>query len=339
MILASLLVLAGSVSAKVSTNYRNAILLAYSPVNSVYEDDNIRLEIYDEALWATNKTKKPIFIDISRCFLVNNGASYPMWTESVDEKKASKGGTTTDIASYVTIAPATGDKQNATFICDMSQRLYGEYSSVGSPSEDFSEYDKRFLELVCDLVNESLTADPKIKSHIGTVTRHFTEDESISNIGASIAYAFDKKAENWSDAAISTWVSDAIFAPYYVDVPKKLSKNEKKGYGLKEIAPMVVHVKGDSPFEFDEDKSPIIACDWNGNFNKGTFKLSPIKIKAETNKDVKLGVFLMTGGIKSDRFKPLYETYYKTVLQFMGKDADWGKMSHTSSIKNTKQTK
>lgn len=31
----------------IKTDYRNALILAYSQANSVYEDDNIKLEIYD----------------------------------------------------------------------------------------------------------------------------------------------------------------------------------------------------------------------------------------------------------------------------------------------------
>ena len=48
----------------IKTSYRNALILAYSQANSVYEDDNIKLEIYDEQLWAINKTSKTIFIDL-----------------------------------------------------------------------------------------------------------------------------------------------------------------------------------------------------------------------------------------------------------------------------------
>lgn len=56
----------------IKTDYRNALILAYSQANSVYEDDNIKLEIYDEQLWATNKTKKTIFIDLAQCFSFHN---------------------------------------------------------------------------------------------------------------------------------------------------------------------------------------------------------------------------------------------------------------------------
>lgn len=51
---------------EIKTNYRNALVMAYSPANNVFEDENIKLEIYGERLWATNKSNKTIFIDLSQ---------------------------------------------------------------------------------------------------------------------------------------------------------------------------------------------------------------------------------------------------------------------------------
>ena len=78
----------------IKTSYRNALILAYSQANSVYEDDNIKLEIYDEQLWAINKTSKTIFIDVAQCFVFHNGRSIPLKGDANnkkgDDKKASK---------------------------------------------------------------------------------------------------------------------------------------------------------------------------------------------------------------------------------------------------------
>lgn len=327
------------VSAKdLSTNYRNALIFAYSPVNSVYEDENIKLEIYNEQLWATNKTKKTIFIDRSQCFLVHNGSSYPMWSAHQDEKDASKKGATTSIDEFVTIAPAMGSKTNETHVCNLGNRLYGSYSSTESPSEDFSEYDLRLLNIIGDLVNESQNADPKGKQYLGASSRHLTEDESVNNIGASIAYAFSKRSEDWTSVTISTWVSDIIFAPYYVSQPKDLSKKEKQGFGVKETKPAVIHINADSPFEFVEDKSPIIVADWEGNFKKGTFELKPtripkvtktMKFTAKLAKIQTLGLF--------DSLEPFSETYLKSIIKFDGSSSDWGKMNYVNEVAKTEQ--
>lgn len=250
------------------TKYRTALVMAYSPANNVFEDDNIKLEIYGERLWATNKTDKTIFIDLSQCFLIHNGSSYPMFDKQQDEKHASKKKISTSIDEFISIAPSVGSKQNETFICNLAGNLYGKYSTTESPSGDFSEYQERFLSLINELVNESLAEDPKGKNCLGTASRHLTEDESVNNVGASLAYAFNKRSEEWTSVAISTWVSDVCFAPYYIDMPVELSKKEKQGFGIKKTEAAKIYIKADSPFEFEKDKSPVVVCDWVGDFKR-----------------------------------------------------------------------
>lgn len=321
---------------KVKTSYRNALVFAYSQANSVFEDDSIKLEIYDQCLWATNKTKKTIFIDYSQCFMVHNGSSFPMFDKKQNEKHASKKGVTTSVDEFITIAPATGSEQNATFICNMTTGIYGNYTSTTSPSEKFSDYDKRLLTLIAQLTDESKEGDPKGKEYLGTATRHLTEDESINNIGASIAYAFNKRTENWTTVALSTWVSDIIFAPFYVQMPKDLTKKEKRGFGAKETDPAVVHVRADSPFEFDKDKSPIIVSDWEGNFKKGTFTLETTRVaKKKKHSALKIiGAFFTYG---ATLLVPPSEIYYKSILNFDGAQADWGKLDYAPEIMKTEQ--
>ena len=324
----------------IKTDYRNAIILAYSQANSIYEDDNIKLEIYNEQLWATNKTKKTIFIDLAQCFTFHNGAAKPMFDPSKnkqdDDKKASKKGKSTKEDEYITIAPSIGAKQIETFVCNMSTFIYGNYTTSETPSNDFTEYDKRLLSIVEELVSESKEANPKGKDYKGTAVRHLTEDESINNIGASVAYAFNKNTENWTNISLSTWVSDVIFAPYYVEMPQDLKKKDKKGFGIKETAPAVVHVRANSPFEFDEDRSPIIVCDWEGNYKKGTFTLAPTWImkKQGTSFWRVLGAVFTYG---ATLLKPLSETAYKKNIHFDGANSDWGKLSYASEVMKTGQ--
>ena len=322
------------------TAYRNALVLAYSQANSVYEDENIKIEIYDEQLWATNKTKKTIFIDLSQCFAVHNGASAPLFDstdKSQGDKKASKKGVSTKDDVYITLAPSIGTKQNDVFICNMSTRIYGDYSTSETPSNDFTEYDKRLLNILGELLDESLKADPKGKNYLGTAVRHLTEDESINNIGASIAYAFNKNTEDWNNVSLSTWVSDVIFTPFYVEMPEELSKKEMRGFGMKETAPAVIHLKANSPFEFPEDRSPIIVCDWTGNYKKGTFALRPTwiaKQKGVSFMSILAAPLTFGTSVMLNSFR---ETVYKKVLHFDGVSANWGKMSYVNNIMATEQ--
>lgn len=322
--------------AKTKTSYRNALIFAYSQANSVFEDDNIKLEIYNEQLWAVNKTKKTIFIDLSQCFMVHNGSSFPMFDKKQNENHASKKGTTTSVDEFITIAPSTGGKQNDTFICNMTTGILGKYSTSETPSGEFSEYDKRLFNIIADMLEESKKADPKRDEYLGTATRHLTEDESINNIGASIAYAFNKRAEDWTCVSLSSWVSDVIFAPFYVEMPDDLTKKDKRGFGVKETKPAVIHVKAKSPFEFDEDRSPIIVCDWEGNFKKGTFTLGSTSI----SKTGKVGFGRIIGALftyGATLLIPLSETSYKKIIHFDGTEEDWGKMSYASKIQDTKK--
>ncbi|MCM1356794.1 MAG: hypothetical protein NC212_10370 [Staphylococcus sp.] len=318
---------------ELKTNYRTSLVLAYSPTNSIYEDDNLKLEIYNEKLWATNKTSKTIFIDLSQCFLIHNGSSYPMFDKEQNEKNASKKKVSTSVDEFISIAPSVGTKQNETFICNLGGGVYGKYSTTESPSGDFSPYEERLLTLLNELINESLEGDPKGKQYLGTASRHLTEDESISNIGASIAYAFNKRSEDWTSVAISTWVSDVYLAPYYVEMPVDLKKEQKRGFGVKKTEASKLHIKADTPFEFMEDKSPVIVCDWVGDFKKGTFSLNPTWVSKKKGMGfgkVLLASFatLATGGAGAALFVNNEETFYKKVVIFHGENSDWGKMSY-----------
>lgn len=322
----------------IKTVYRNSLILAYSQANSVYEDENIKLEIYDEQLWATNKTSKTIFIDLAQCFAFHNGSAKPLFNndeKKQGDKKVSKAGISTKDDAFITLAPNMGNKQNETKICYMTTRIYGDYSTSETPSDDFTEYDKRFFNTIGVLI-EKAKVSPKDKDYEGTASIHLTEDESINNIGASIAYAFNKNTENWTTVSLSTWVSDVIFAPYYIEMPKELKKKDKKGFGIKETDPAYIHVKADSPFEFDEDRSPIIVCEWEGNYKKGTFTLTPTWVTKKSLSAAKIIGAIFTMGMT---LVPDVETI-KNLIKFDGKDADWGKMTRAKmSVDKTGQSK
>lgn len=301
------------------TYYRNAIVFVYSPVNSIFEDDNIILQIYNGRLYARNKTEKTIFIDLSQCFLINNGSSYPMFSKATDENKASKANISSSIDEFISIAPATGTRQNDTYIATLEQGIYGTYTTTESPLGRFSDYDMRFLRLINDMLKESKMADPKRKEYTGTVSRHLTEDESISNIGASIAYSFNKRSDEWTNITITTWVSDVIFTPYFAQLP--FQNQYQKGFDVKNTDDARIYVRANSPFEFDTDKSPIIIADWEGNFNNGTFTLRDIKLELKDKK-------------KSNNGR---DNSGKILIKFQGSDQDWGKLKYTKYGKTSQE--
>lgn len=321
---------------KVVTNHRNALIFAYSPVNSVFEDENIKLEIYNEQLYATNKTKKTIFIDLSQSFLLNNGTTYPMFTKTLDEKKASKPKVTTSIDEYLSIPPMMNDTPDPNFVCSMAGYVLGTYSTTESPTGNFSNYEKRLRSVVEELLIETNYVNEKGKETNPTTSasRHLLEDESISNIGATIAYAFSKKAEEWNQIAVSTWVSDVIFAPIYAEIPVEIKNKDKKGFGIKETKPVVLHIKAESPFEFNKDKSPLIVTDFTSSYNEGKFYLNTTRVTKESKTNPFLAglATLFTGGLGAALFVPVEEYAYKSILNFDGPDSDWGEMKYAKSI-------
>ena len=315
---------------KIYTSYRNALFLAYSQANSVYEDDNIKLEIYNQSLWATNKTSKTIYIDLAQCFSYHNGSSTPMFQPSIDvknkngDKKASKSGISTKDDLFIVLAPNMGINQTETHICRLSSHIFGYYSTTGTPSETFTDYDRRLFNVIKKLLDGAKT-NPKAKKYDGSCAIHLTEDESINNIGASIAYAFNKNTEEWTTVSLSTWVCDVIFAPYYLGKTKEPTQGKKKGFDIKETGPIRIHVKANTPFEFEEDKAPIIGCEWIGNYKEGTFNLKEIWVPNEDNISAR------------DVYYTIPSQTYKCVFKFDGTDSDWGKMKYASWADETEQ--
>lgn len=292
------------------TNFRSAVVLAYSPVNSVVEDENIKVQIYDGRVWVVNKSNKTMYIDYSQCFLNNNGVAYPITGKYLGEDQASQKSYTTSIDEFMSIAPSMGMEQKPTFICRIENDITaGVYNSSEKESSDFSERSIRFIEMLNEMVNESLMKDPKGKQYLGSSHRHLTEDESVSNIGVNIAYSFNKRAEEWTNIAISTWVCDVYFAPYYVEMPVSLNEEKRRGFGVKKTDSAIVYIKADSPYEYDEEKNPIMIYDWSGDFKTGKFSFRNVNIRLEK----KVG--------NQIRFTPL-----KNKLYFSGKDDNWGKM-------------
>ena len=95
-----------------------------------------------------------------------------------------------------------------------------------------------FLLSACNSImgpdNYKVEIEDSYRMQVVVTFAYLTEDESINNIGASIAYAFNKNTENWTSVTLSTWVCDVIFAPCYLEKAQKLSYKEKKGFNAKE---------------------------------------------------------------------------------------------------------
>jgi hypothetical protein len=102
---------------------------------------------------------------------------------------------------------------------------------------------------------------------------HLTGDESFMKVKVYIIYTTqkysgDEKEREEHSFTISTWVSDMILTKYYIQEQDKIKQNTN-AVNVQGRLTAIMHVLADSPFEYDEDKSPIDI--YETTFDKGTF--------------------------------------------------------------------
>lgn len=310
--------------------YGLAFVMAYSPTASVYEDDNIRCEIYGGNVWASNKTEQPIFLDVDRIFLIHNGATYPVTSSSTDGNSKAK---VTSTDRFIVLAPQIGSEHKPNRLFQVDTKIYGKYTSTESPSKNFTVEEERLVNLVGEIIDESLAADPKGKQPLATVHRHLTEDESINKVGVSLSYAFSKETDSWTPIQINSWVSDVILCPYYVEMPEKLGDDEKRGFGAKKSDYATKVLKADSPFEFAMDNSPVIVCRWTGNYKKGEFTLNGTYVyrKGSFGDNYKLMQAILGGDYMTAR-ELSSKLEIKSNVKFDGADTDWGTIKYSKGL-------
>ena len=112
----------------------------------------------------------------------------------------------------------------------------------------------------------------------------------------------------------------------------------KKGFGVKEQKPAIIHIKAEWPFEKDNKKPTGLCSDWEGNYKKGTFTLvcpSPSKADKSFSSYLKGTLRNALTGTNA----PLDRKYYESVYRFDGENSDWGEMNFVDDINKTMQAK
>ena len=111
----------------------------YSNANSVYEDDNIKLEIYNEALWASNKTTKTMFIAVDQSFLIHNGSARPLWDNSKKKTNSKQ-----ESIKESPIRQNTSKSNNNITVSNQEQSIHNEEEEE-SEKENIEETSKQIL--------------------------------------------------------------------------------------------------------------------------------------------------------------------------------------------------
>lgn len=242
------------------------LFMAFSGVDNKHEDDNVIAEIYNGHLWLTNKTNRTIYLDLAQCFTYFNERPNCLY---VPEKKRGKDVITE--TQLFTIAPNTTEP-----IAYLGAQLMGTYSAYeGEHVKDITDEVEKFMGIVDELRNEFE------KKQCNSVSRHLTEDESFMKLKAAISYSFNREVEESTPIVVTTWLSDITLSKYYNLLPPPLQR--KRNLAAKKARPILVCIAAHSPFEYENEKSPMFAFEININLTKGQFELTnPVQNDVES---------------------------------------------------------
>lgn len=309
---------------KTDTKARVGLFLAFSGVDSKYEDDNVVVEIYNQELWVINKTNRTIYLDLAQCFVYYNDASFCLYEpDEKDEDHITE-------TQLINIAP-----KDSKAIAGLGGYIAGLYSSnnKGLKKKARKKYNVHYL--TEDKINFMNIIDEMRMELEGTRTnstvRHLTENESFIRLKAAIAYSFNKESKDGVEdvvpVVISSWVSDIILSKYYTLLPPPQEK--VKSLAAKKINPALVCVPADTPFEYDEEKSPIIGHDITIDLNKGQFVLDNLVVDQELGHyagEKTVGRSYGKDGSGSYIYKIGKTIYNKLSIEWLGTNIDFSKI-------------
>ena len=243
-----------------------ALILGYSQTNNVYEDENVKIELIRLALKVTNKTDKTIYIDRKSSFYYINDNSFCLF-----EGKETHLKNETIVEKDVDPIAPRGSKYIAGLKNPLGNRTYdaGGGSSFslwskkkGAAANHLSDQDVEFMGLVETLRSELANNERKSSSSV-----HLTENESFMRIRVAVNYSEDPKMDKLVACNITSWISDMIMAKFFVRKQDKVVRSN--AVNVKGRMLNTMHVFADSPFEYDEDISPLDG--YTIIFGKGKF--------------------------------------------------------------------
>lgn len=246
---------------------KQALVIAYSQTENVYEDDNLKAELVRLGLRITNKTNKTIFVDRRSSFYYFNDDE-PI---CLYEEKKSSG----NYSNIQTLAP-----NSQTWIANLKDQVARKYDAGGSYSrygygsaQYFSDDAKVQFMGYIETMRFELANNP----NQSCAKLHLTGDESFIKVKASITYSMDQnflnnqnKDAELKSFSVQTWVSDMIMSKYFVQGQDKVVRS--RAVNVQGRMTNILHVFADSPFEYDEDLSPLDM--YFVSFGKGSFTVT-----------------------------------------------------------------
>ena len=171
---------------------------------------------------------------------------------------------------YQPLAP-----QSETWVSTLINPIRGKYDAVGGYGKGGKANYQSDLRLQVMNFMETMRYEMANNQKKSCTSIHLTGDESFMKVKVYIKYDLkryfpddDKEREDHS-FTISTWVSDMILCKYYIQDQDNVKRTN--AVNIQGRMTDIMHVFANTPFEYDEDKSPIDI--YVTEFDKGKFNI------------------------------------------------------------------
>lgn len=297
---------------------KQALILGYSQVENVYEDDNVKVELVRLDLRITNKTNKTIYIDKKSSFYYVNERAVCLYEGK--ETHYSNGTTIIEKDNYP-IAP------NNKFTLYYNAPVRGSFNAGGGTkgkgllkllkikgTSTVVGKDAPLGDATVDFMGyiETLRYELANKNNQSAAKLHLTKDDSFLKVTVAINYTQNPKLEDFTPVSISSWVSDMVMSKYYVQGKDEFVKSN--AVNMQGRMYNILHVFANSPFEYEEDESPLSM--YIVKFDKGSFYVHQFNQGDDSDKKTKDTDELVSNFSES---KPKY----KNIFVWEGESNNW----------------
>lgn len=299
---------------------KQALVLGYAQGENVYEDENIKAELIRLDLRVTNKTNKTVYIDKKSSFYYINEEAYCLYEgkethysngvtkiEKETQAIAPKGKTTFYYNAPINGTYNAGGGVKGKGLIGKLLKKAGALDGTSNILEDMK------VELMGYV--ETLRFELANNQDQSCSVLHLTGDESFLNANISFNYTTDPKMESFTPVTLVTWVSDMIMSKYYVQPKDKIERTN--AVNVQGRMYNILHVFADSPFEYDEDDSPLDM--YTVQFGQGWFKIH------QFNNIIDEGADKVDKKDKKDEMMSNFgeKPKYKNIFVWEGQSTNW----------------
>lgn len=292
---------------------KQALILGYSQIENVYEDENVKMELVRLDLLITNKTNTTVYIDKKSSFYYVN--EDPICFYEGKETHYSNGETIIE-KDILPVAPkskyslyynapvcgrynAVKENKGAGFFGNLFKGNDGTSYVLGDAAVEYMGYIETLRYELANNQNKSAS------------NLHLTGEDSFLKVSVSINYTMNPKMESFIPVTLVTWVSDMVMSKYYVQPQDKIVKSNS--VNVQGRMYNILHVFANAPFEYEEDESPLDM--YIVEFDKGSFKVSQFNNVEGDEKQAKKKDEITSNFAKKPK--------YKNIFVWEGESSNW----------------